>query len=78
MEGCKLLVIQPLMSDGIRRDGDPIVAIDQLGAGIGETVILTSDGQGTREMLGVEATPVRWAVLGIRDEPRSSHRVGIA
>ena len=67
MHGAKLLVVQPLMADGRSADGDPLLAVDGLGAGVGETVIITSDGRGARELLGAEATPVRWTTMGIRD-----------
>ena len=66
MEGCKLLVVQPRLVDGAP-DGDPLVAVDAMGAGVGETVMITSDGRGARALLGVEATPVRWTTIGIRD-----------
>jgi ethanolamine utilization protein EutN len=68
MEGWKLLVVQPYMVDGVTPDGDPQLAVDALGAGKGETVILSSDGKGTRELLGDDTTPVRWSVMGIADE----------
>jgi ethanolamine utilization protein EutN len=67
MEGQKLLVVQPLMADGQAPDGDPLVAIDSVGAGAGETVMLTSDGRFAREWLRIEATPARWTVIGIED-----------
>jgi ethanolamine utilization protein EutN len=67
MEGWKLLVVQPLAADGRSPDGDPILAVDGLGAGRGETVIVSSDGRGTRELLQSDNTPVRWSVIGIRD-----------
>ncbi len=67
MEGWKLMIVQPLLADGSTPDGDPVIAVDALGAGRGETVIVTSDGQGTRELLGHKNTPVRWSVLGIVD-----------
>lgn len=67
MEGWKLLVIQPLGPDSRTPDGDPILAVDSLGAGAGETVIISSDGKGTRELLKSQTTPVRWSVLGIVD-----------
>ena len=67
MEGWKLLVVQPLLADGTTPDGDPVLAIDALGAGTGQEVMISSDGKGTRELLGVEATPVRWSVVGIKD-----------
>ena len=30
--------------------------------------MITSDGIGARELLGSQQSPVRWSVLGIRDE----------
>lgn len=67
MEGWKLLVVQPLGPDERSPDGDPILAVDALGAGSGAMVIISSDGKGTRELLQSDTTPVRWSVLGIRD-----------
>lgn len=67
MRGWKLLVVQPLMADSRRPDGDPQLAIDNLGAGVGESVMITSDGAGTRALLGTDATPVRWSVIAIPD-----------
>ena len=68
MEGWKLLLVMALQADGKTIEGDPILVVDSIGAGRGETVIITSDGIGAREMLGNITTPVRWSVLGIRDE----------
>ncbi len=66
----KLLVTQPLLSDGATPDGAPTLAVDRLGAGVGQRVMLTSDGKAIREMFGVEDSPIRWAVLGIVDDER--------
>lgn len=67
MAGCKLLVVQPLLSDGATPDGEPQLAVDRLGAGPGEAVVITSDGKFMRELLASEVTPVRWSVMGIVD-----------
>jgi ethanolamine utilization protein EutN len=67
LEGWKLLVVQLLAADGKSPDGEPVLAVDRLGAGRGEKVILTSDGRGTRELLKSDTTPVRWSVMGIPD-----------
>jgi ethanolamine utilization protein EutN len=67
MQGQKLLVVQPLMADGRSCDGDPVVAVDGVGAGVGERVMLTSDGRGARELLRARATPVRWTIVAIED-----------
>ena len=67
MRGWKLLVAQPLAADGLSPDGDPVLVVDNLGAGIGGLVVISSDGRGTRELLNSDTTPVRWSVLGIVD-----------
>lgn len=67
MVGWKLLLVQPYAPDGRTPDGDPVLAVDRLGAGIGEEVVITSDGKGTRELLQSDTTPVRWSVIGIVD-----------
>ena len=67
MEGAKLLLVMALQADGRTVEGDPILVVDRLGAGTGEMVMITSDGIGTREMLGSKNSPVRWSVLGIAD-----------
>lgn len=68
MRGQKLLVVQPLLADGRGADGDPQIAVDAVGAGRGERVMITSDGKYVREVLKAEATPVRWSVIGICDQ----------
>ena len=67
LEGWKLLVVQPYGVDGVTPDGDPLLAVDALGAGKGQRVIVTSDGKATRELVRSETTPVRWSVVGIED-----------
>jgi microcompartment protein CcmK/EutM len=67
MEGWKLLLVQPRMVDGTSPDGEPVLAVDGIGAGKGETVMITSDGRFTRDLLNAKATPVRWSVVGIAD-----------
>lgn len=65
--GQKLLVVQPLLADGVSPDGDPLVTIDVIGAGKGERVMITSDGKYVREWSKDESTPIRWAVIGTQD-----------
>jgi len=67
LKGWKLLLVMALQADDRTIEGDPILVIDSLGAGKGQTVIITSDGIGARELLGCETSPVRWSVVGIRD-----------
>ena len=67
LAGRKLLVCQMLGRDD-EHVGDPVLALDELGAGTGERVIITSDGWGLRDLLGHEDSPARWWTLGIVDE----------
>jgi ethanolamine utilization protein EutN len=64
MTGWKLLVVQPLMVDQ-KPDGEPLLAIDNLGANRGADVMICNDGKGARELIGSPQSPVRWFVMGI-------------
>jgi ethanolamine utilization protein EutN len=61
-------LVMALEADGRTPEGDPILVIDSLGAGRGEKVMITSDGIGTRDLVGFANSPIRWSVLGICDE----------
>jgi microcompartment protein CcmK/EutM len=65
MAGATLLVVQPLGPDDLA-DGDPYLVVDRLGAGAGQTAIISSDGKHAQETLG-KTTPVRFMTIGIED-----------
>ncbi|MCX7422941.1 MAG: EutN/CcmL family microcompartment protein [Planctomycetia bacterium] len=67
MNGWKLLIVQSLDAKG-GADGEPVLAIDELGTGIGQRVMITSDGKAVSQMLGDDKSPVRWAVIGTVDD----------
>jgi microcompartment protein CcmK/EutM len=64
--GWRLLLVQPLAADG-KEDGEPLLAIDSLGAGTAHRVILSNDGAGARALVGAKNSPARWMVLGVCD-----------
>jgi ethanolamine utilization protein EutN len=66
LAGWRLLLVQPLGAAG-QPDGDPLLAIDSLGAGAGSLVIVSNDGAAAREAVGARNSPVRWMTLGICD-----------
>ncbi len=66
MTGWKLLVVQPLTPMG-GPDGEPLLAIDSLGTGRDDLVIISNDGPGARELVGSMNSPVRWFVMGLCD-----------
>ena len=65
-EGRKILVVQPLQLDGTDR-GDPVLALDAVGAGVGERVLLTTDGFSSMTAVGRPNSPIDSAVIGIID-----------
>jgi len=66
LNGLKLLIVQPVnLLDG-SPVGDPIVAADIIGAGVGETVIYVS-GSSARPATGRKDVPVDATVVGIVD-----------
>ncbi len=62
-----LLVCARLHPDG-RPTGRTIIAIDAIGAGAGETVLVLDEGNGGRQVLDVPNMPVRSVVVGIVDD----------
>ncbi len=66
MNGWKLLIAQMLTTDE-KPDGEPILVIDNLGAGLDDRVIVCNDGAGTRTLMDSKNSPVRWFVMGICD-----------
>jgi ethanolamine utilization protein EutN len=67
LASARLLICQPLDIDR-KGAGDPVLVIDKIGAGAGDTVMISSDGLGLRELLGDDNSPARWWTLGIVDD----------
>jgi ethanolamine utilization protein EutN len=65
-EGRKILVVQPLNLDGSDR-GDLVLALDAVGAGIGERVLVTTEGFSAMTSVGRPNSPIDCAVIGIVD-----------
>jgi len=67
VDGRKLLVAERLDATG-RPTGGYIIAIDAIGAGFGETVLILDEGSGARQILDDSKAPVRSLVVGIVDD----------
>jgi len=65
-EGRKILYVQPLDLEG-RDKGTPVLALDAVAAGVGERVLVATEGYSA--MTSVERTnaPISTAVVGIID-----------
>jgi ethanolamine utilization protein EutN len=65
-EGAKLLLVQPLNLDDTPR-GSALLAVDGVGAGVRERVLVVLEGRAAGEALGKQAAPVDAAIIGIID-----------
>jgi ethanolamine utilization protein EutN len=65
-EGAKLLLVQPINPDDSPR-GTALLAIDGVGAGVREKVLIVLEGRAAGEALGKKAAPVDAAIVGIVD-----------
>lgn len=65
-EAIKLLLTQPVDSEGAGR-GAPMVAVDVLDAGVGDTVLVTLDGWAAGTAVQRERAPIDAAVIAIVD-----------
>ncbi|NLK43939.1 MAG: EutN/CcmL family microcompartment protein [Tissierellia bacterium] len=64
--GSKLMITQPLDLE-LNPKGDPIIAVDTVGAGIGELVVYTTGTAGRIAARKLDA-PIDAAIIGIIDE----------
>jgi ethanolamine utilization protein EutN len=66
MEGAKLLLVQPLTLEDAPK-GVAVLAIDSVGAGVGEKVLIVQEGKSAGDALRRKAAPVDAAIIGIVD-----------
>lgn len=63
---------KPLMiCDLINADGEVdgyTIAVDVVGAGVGETVLVLDEGNSSRQIFGLETGPIRATIVGIIDD----------
>ncbi|MGE5571453.1 MAG: EutN/CcmL family microcompartment protein [Bacillota bacterium] len=69
--GSKMLLVQPLDPDGIDY-GQEILAIDTQDAGPGDTVLVVSEGNSSRQAMGKSDAPVDSVIIGVVDTIRVS------
>ncbi len=65
-EGRKLLLVQPLNLNGSDR-GDPVVALDAVDAGVGDRVLVATEGFSAMTAVGRPQSPIDMAVIGFID-----------
>ena len=65
-EGAKLLLVQPIGPDD-RPGGTALLAVDGVGAGVHERVLIVLEGRAAGEAIGKTAAPVDAAIIAIVD-----------
>jgi ethanolamine utilization protein EutN len=67
-DGRKQLMVRAVTPDGAF-DGDRyVIAVDLVGAGVGEMVIVEDEGNSARQLLDAKDAPVRSVIVGIVDQ----------
>ena len=67
LEGAKLMLVQPLTLEDTPR-GTALMAIDSVGAGIGEKVLVVIEGKAAGDALGKKGAAVDAAIIGVIDQ----------
>jgi ethanolamine utilization protein EutN len=70
-----LLLVDLLEPDG-RTAGGYMIALDTVGAGAGETVLLLDEGTSARQIVGAPHGPLRTVIVGIVDAVEGPASVG--
>ncbi len=65
-DGKRILLVDKITPEG-KETGEYLFAVDAIGAGAGETVLIIDEGNSARQILASEDGPVRSVVVGIVD-----------
>ena len=66
----RLLLCDLLDEKGEERSGGYVIAVDTVGAGAGETVLILDEGNSARQVVDREDAPIRAVIVGIIDAVR--------
>lgn len=67
LQGWRLVLCQPVSSDG-SPEGTPLIALDPYGAGMHQTVVVSSDGKAARQAVNDPLSPARFIITAIKDD----------
>jgi ethanolamine utilization protein EutN len=65
-DGKKLMIVERITPDGAST-ADCLVAVDTVGAGPGQRVVVLDEGNGARQIFVSKDAPVRTVIVGIVD-----------
>jgi len=66
--GFKLLLVAPFDTEQGKTKGETVMAVDIVGAGVGNIVLVSDEGNSARGMIGNSIAGIRTVVCGIVDE----------
>jgi ethanolamine utilization protein EutN len=64
--GYKILIVQPV-NDKEEPQGESVLALDTVQAGVGDTVLVIDEGNSSRLIMNNSTAPVRTMIVGIVD-----------
>lgn len=62
----RALLVERLDAAG-KEVGGYVIAVDTVGAGVGQTVLIVDEGNSARQILGDSQAPIRTVIVGIVD-----------
>ncbi len=65
-QGRSVMIVQP-MDEHNQDEGESFLAVDNAQAGVGDRVLVLSEGGGIRQILGIQNLPIRRLIIGIVD-----------
>jgi ethanolamine utilization protein EutN len=63
----RILIINKITPSGMS-EGNYLIAVDSVDAGIGETVLVIDEGNSARQVVKDNTAPIRSIIIGIVDE----------
>ncbi len=66
-DGKRMLIVDRIAPDG-KPEGGYLIAVDSVGAGAGETVVMIDEGSSARQIVGDKTAPLRSIIIGIVDD----------
>lgn len=67
LKGRRLLLVERLDADGKPSDHYDI-AVDEARSGLGDTVLVLDEGNGARQILGLDPGAIRAVIVGVVDD----------